>query len=226
MTSLSTFPSISDRCQTHQPQPTSDSSLLQGLLELACVKIGAVRLAIIRFDEAGGSFETGYRMSSQLVHALLPQLDFTNPWPGVWKVTLGMKTYHAFIVNLSGLNASSRSMLALFDEASTITQKTLGRLEGIFDAWWHMVGNLVGENNNGTGLLHVCSACQDVRVEGLGWMKWDAYLHRVMKMGISHAICDSCCGDLYGELAFRHPDACLRTTPDEHVTAGCAPQLP
>ena len=217
MASIQSFPSISDRRLMHDPRPRGDSDLLNGLLELACIKTGAVRLAIIRFGEAGGRLETGYRMSSQLVHALLPQLDFANPWSGVWKVTLGMKTYHAFIVNLSGLNVSGRSMVALFEEASAITQKTLGRLEGIFDAWWHMLGNLGGENKDSTGLLHVCSACQDLRVEGHGWMKWDDYLHRVMKVAISHAICDSCCGELYGDLTSRHPDECL--TADGHPSS-------
>jgi hypothetical protein len=171
------------------------------------VKTGAVRLAIIRFDEAGGRFETGYRMSSQLISALLPQVDFTHSLPGSWQVTLGMKTYHCIIVNLTGLNASGRSMVALFEDAFSITAKAVGRLEGIFNAWWLMAGIANGGKNACPDLLHMCSACQDVRVEGLGWMKWEEYLHRVMKMGISHAICDSCCGELYGELAARHPEA-------------------
>lgn len=208
MISAQTLPSTSDRCHSLDPHPAGDSPLLAGLLELACVKTGAVRLAILRFGDDGGHFESGYRMSSQLVSALLPQVDFANPWPGVWKVTLGMKTYHCIIVNLTGLNACGRSMVALFEDASSITEKALGRLEGIFNAWWHMAGLRKRGGPSSENLLHVCSACQDVRVEGTGWMKWDDYLHRVMKKGISHAICDSCCGELYGELAARFNDGC------------------
>ena len=215
MTHTTTSPSISDRCQTHDPRQPGDSALLNGLFELACVKTGAVRLAILRFGEAGGQFETGYRMSSQLVSALLPQVDFDRQWAGAWKVTLGMKAYHCVVITLTGLNASGRCMVALFEEVSSITEKAVGRLEGIFNAWWHMAGISRRGSTSGSDLLHVCSACQDVRVEGLGWMKWDDYLHRVMKMGISHAICDSCCGELYGELAARYPDSCPCQSPDD-----------
>ncbi len=225
MTSTQTFTAAPKGRQSHDPLPSGHRSLLTGLLELACVKTAAVRLAIIRFGEAGGSFEAGYRMSSQLVSALLPQLDFASPKSAVWTVVLGMKTYYCIIVNLTGLNATGRSMVALFEDVSSITEKTVGRLEGIFNAWWHMAGIHTGENAGTQGMVHVCSACQDVRVEGLGWMQWSDYLHRVMKIGISHSICDSCCGELYGELAARHPDSCPCKSPDEcpSIRNGSAP---
>lgn len=210
MTSTQTYTAPPKGTQSHDPLPSGNRSLLAGLLELACVKTSAVRLAIIRFGEAGGSFEAGYRMSSQLVSALLPQLDFSSPKPAAWTVMLGMKTYYCIIVNLTGLNATGRSMVALFEDVSRITEKSVGRLEGIFNAWWHMAGINTGEKAGAQDLVHVCSACQDVRVEGLGWMPWNDYLHRIMKMGISHSICDSCCGELYGELAARHPDLPLK----------------
>jgi len=210
MTSTQTYTAPPKGTQSHDPLPSGNRSLLAGLLELACVKTSAVRLAIIRFGEAGGSFEAGYRMSSQLVSALLPQLDFSSPKPAAWTVMLGMKTYYCIIVNLTGLNASGRSMVTLFEDVSSITEKAVGRLEGIFNAWWHMAGINTGEKAGAQDLVRVCSACQDVRVEGLGWMPWNDYLHRIMKMGISHSICDSCCGELYGELAAWHPDLPLK----------------
>jgi hypothetical protein len=219
MTSIPPLSSIDEQNHAHDPRPATDAALLNGLLELACVKTAAVRLAILRFGEDGGRFETGYRMSSQLVNSLLPQVDFNHPWSAIWKVILGMKTYHCIVINLTGINASGRSMVALFEDASSITEKAVGRLEGIFNAWWHMAAIRGGGPTSNKDLLQVCSACQDVRVEGQGWVKWEDYLHRVMKHRISHAICDSCCGELYGELATRYPNSATFQSADRCQTS-------
>lgn len=171
---------------------------LNALLDTAAVLTNAERIAIINNKKAGIRLEAGCRVSLQLVESLVPQLNLGPYAPSSQEIVLGVKSYQCLIIRMTVPNDTDRILLALFGTTELITDKVIGNLEGLFHFWRQMAS--IFPDHMRDSLLNVCCACQDVKVEGVGWIKWDEYLDRRLQLSISHTVCDQCCIDLYGHL--------------------------
>jgi hypothetical protein len=188
-------------------QSSGTAFLASNLLELSCLLAGAKRAAIFRVSETETRFEAGYRMSSQLGLALMPQLNLHSDTSEGQRVMLGLKSYQCVVLHLSGANLSSRCWVVLFETNKQITFQALGRLEGVFQAWWQMTALLPTVTPH-QPLVHTCSGCQHIMVADGSWVSWEDFLRRELGLGLSHGLCDSCCEDLYGELSTHSWETC------------------
>jgi hypothetical protein len=180
--------------------------LATNLLELSCHLAGAKRAAIFRISQMETRFEAGYRMSTQLGLALMPQLNLHSATPEGQHVVLGLKSYQCIVLHLSGANLSGRCWVVLFEPHQQVTFQALGRLEGVFQAWWQMTALLPTVPSN-QPLVKTCSACQHIMAADGSWVSWEDFLRRELALGLSHGLCDSCCDDLYGDLSSHSREA-------------------
>ena len=171
---------------------------LNALLDTAAVMTNAERIAIVNKKPSGIRLEAGCRVSLPLVESLIPQLNLDPFAPDSQAIVLGVKTYQCLIIRMTVPNDCDRILLALFSVSERISEKIIGNLEGLFHFWRQMTS--IFPDHMRDHLLNVCCACQDVKVDGLGWVKWDEYLDSRLKLSISHTVCEQCCLDLYGHL--------------------------
>jgi hypothetical protein len=167
------------------------------MLEVSCNFAGARRAGIFSTSGDGACFDVGYRMSAQLGLVLMPQLDLQAGFPLLQNVVLGLTTYQCVVLQLAGLTINGRILVVLFEAGSLVTSQAVGRLEGVMHAWWHRAG----WTSSAANLLHVCSACQDIKMADGGWAGWETILRRNLGLEMSHTFCPSCFDELYGGLS-------------------------
>lgn len=135
-------------------------------------------------------------MGLQVFQNVMAQLFWGAEKHQLHKVVLGLKEKQCLILELASQSQHRRFILALFECHAHITPYQIGRMEGTAQTWLEIGSAQLGHIPR---LIEACSVCDRLETRQ-GWMRWDSFLDRMLRLSVSHKICGDCAQDLYEEI--------------------------
>lgn len=166
------------------------------MLQRVCEASGAKRACLLTIRHGTFTFEDGYEMARQVFQNVLDQLFWGSDQHQLHQVVLGLKKKLCLIIELPGQRPHRKFILALFDASAQVTPYIIGRMEGIAQTWLEIGSSQLGHIPR---MIDSCTVCDRLETKQ-GWMRWDAFLNKTLKLSVSHKICDDCAHDLYEEI--------------------------
>lgn len=196
-----------------------------GVMKQLADAVQARSVILLESKAVGWHFKAGYQASPGLGRAVAHAFHQRVPRGGQTACVIEVldAAVMAFCTPLSMLSGQAYALVALFEEASQQCHGSIAPVvhrsaecirEMLERAEECTVRRLPGWSAEGGPLqmrLPVCcSVCDQVRLMNRGvehWTHWSQWLHLDHGLPLTHTICPSCAGWLYGVSAHPEPDA-------------------
>lgn len=181
------------------PSPSASdarpSSLSSRMLQRVCQAGGSNRACLLSIRNGEFIFEDGFEMARQVFQNVMSQLFWGSAKHQLHQVVLGLKKKLCLIIELPGQRQHRKFILALFEADIQITPYMIGRMEGIAQTWLEIGSAQLTPTPR---LIEACSVCDRLETKQ-GWTRWDEFLGNMLKISVSHKLCQDCADDLYDE---------------------------